>query len=93
MLHGHSVGGTNPSLLRAMAASARVTAYDCVFNREVTAGHARWFVDEAGVATAVTAGERQPDTRGRALRARAEHDYRWEDVIAGYADLCARLSP
>lgn len=93
VLHGHSVGGTNPSLLRAMGASARVTAYDCVFNREVTAGHARWFVDEAGVATAVTADERQPDNRGHALRARAEHDYRWEDVIAGYADLCARLSP
>ncbi len=50
VLHGHSVGGTNPSLLRAMGASARVTAYDCVFNREVTGGHACWFVDEAGAA-------------------------------------------
>ena len=34
-VHGHSVGGTNPSLLRAMGAGAPVMAFDCVFNREV----------------------------------------------------------
>ena len=57
LLHGHSVGGTNPSLLRAMGASTRITAFDCVFNREVTAGHARWFTEEAGVVAAVEADE------------------------------------
>ncbi len=36
-IHGHSVGGTNPSLLRAMGAGAPVLAFDCEFNREVTA--------------------------------------------------------
>lgn len=92
VLHGHSVGGTNPSLLRAMGARARVTAYDCVFNREVTGGHARWFVDEPGVASAVVADEQAPDDRGRLGRVRAERDYRWDDVIAGYARLCARLA-
>ena len=40
-VHGHSVGGTNPSLLRAMGAGAPVLAYDVEFNREVTAGQAR----------------------------------------------------
>lgn len=34
-VHGHSVGGTNPSLLRAMGAGAPVLAFDCSFNREV----------------------------------------------------------
>ena len=34
-VHGHSVGGTNPSLLRAMGAGAPVMAFDCLFNREV----------------------------------------------------------
>lgn len=34
-VHGHSVGGTNPSLLRAMGAGAPVLAFDCHFNREV----------------------------------------------------------
>src|SRR3954447_9218331 len=34
-LHGHSVGGTNPSLLRAIGAGAAVLAYDVDFNHEV----------------------------------------------------------
>jgi glycosyltransferase involved in cell wall biosynthesis len=36
-LHGHSVGGTNPSLLRAIGAGAAVLAFDVDFNREVVA--------------------------------------------------------
>ncbi len=34
-VHGHSVGGTNPSLLRAIGAGAPVVAFDVDFNREV----------------------------------------------------------
>ena len=33
--HGHSVGGTNPALVQAMACGAPVVARDTVFNREV----------------------------------------------------------
>ena len=91
VLHGHSVGGTNPSLLRAMGATARVTAYDCVFNREVTAGNALWFTDESGVAAAVERDEVAPDDRGVALRERAQTAYRWDDVLDGYAQLCEEL--
>jgi glycosyltransferase involved in cell wall biosynthesis len=35
-LHGHSVGGTNPSLLEAMGAGNIIIAHDNIFNREVT---------------------------------------------------------
>ena len=41
-LHGHSVGGTNPSLLRAMGAGAPIIAYDVVFNRETAEDAARY---------------------------------------------------
>ena len=92
VLHGHSVGGTNPSLLRAMGAAAPITAYDCVFNREVAGGDALWFTDEVGVAAAVTADDRARDARGSGGQRRAEIFYRWDDVIDGYAALCARLS-
>ena len=33
--HGHSVGGTNPSLLEAMASNALIIAHDNIFNRSV----------------------------------------------------------
>jgi glycosyltransferase involved in cell wall biosynthesis len=40
-LHGHSVGGTNPSLLKAMGYGNAIAALDTVFNREV--------LDDAGL--------------------------------------------
>ena len=44
-LHGHSVGGTNPSLLEAMACSNFVVAHDNVFNREVTENQGWYFAN------------------------------------------------
>jgi len=41
--HGHSVGGTNPALLEAMAASSFVFAHDNVFNRDVLENNAFFF--------------------------------------------------
>jgi glycosyltransferase involved in cell wall biosynthesis len=48
--HGHSVGGTNPSLLEAMAASALVCAHDNVFNREVLNDEGFYFKNKYDVA-------------------------------------------
>ena len=49
-LHGHSVGGTNPSLLRAMGAGNAVIAYDVAFNREVLDVQGWFFGDADDVA-------------------------------------------
>ena len=45
-LHGHSVGGTNPSLLEAMAAGCFVLAHDNIFNRAVLRENA-WYYPTA----------------------------------------------
>jgi redox-sensing transcriptional repressor len=47
------VGGTNPSLLRAIGAGATVVAYDVDFNREVVADAGRYFATPADVAQQV----------------------------------------
>ncbi|MBE0641942.1 MAG: DUF1972 domain-containing protein, partial [Bacteroidales bacterium] len=49
-LHGHSGGGTNPSLLEAMADGTLIAAHDNVFNREVLAGHGYFFRNENDLA-------------------------------------------
>lgn len=43
--HGHSVGGTNPSLLEAMGSRNLCVCHDNPFNREVVQGHGLFFVD------------------------------------------------
>lgn len=42
--HGHSVGGTNPSLLEAMASGARIVAHDNPYNRSVLNNKGDYFI-------------------------------------------------
>jgi glycosyltransferase involved in cell wall biosynthesis len=93
-LHGHSVGGTNPSLLRAMGAGAPITAIDVVFTREVLGGCGEFFRTAAEVAQGVDEVESDPATawqRGCRGRERAERNYNWDSVAAGYERLCVSL--
>jgi glycosyltransferase involved in cell wall biosynthesis len=45
-LHGHRVGGTNPSLVEALGAGCAVIAHDNLFNRWVAGESASYFKDE-----------------------------------------------
>ncbi len=51
--HGHSVGGTNPSLLEAMACGCRIIAHDNQFNNTVLNGDALYFSDPEGLKAAM----------------------------------------
>ncbi|WP_336921881.1 DUF1972 domain-containing protein [Aquipuribacter sp. SD81] len=89
-LHGHSVGGTNPSLLRAAGAAAPVTAFDVAFNREVVAEEGRYFSTADHVAEALHEAEDDPSaTAGRGRRARelVLRRYCWDAVTEDYEQL------
>ena len=93
-LHGHSVGGTNPSLLRAMGAGAPITAFDVVFDRETAGDAARYVRTALDVSSAIKADERDPASataRGQLGRSRATDRYVWEVVARAYEALCERL--
>ncbi|MEO7016873.1 MAG: DUF1972 domain-containing protein [Leifsonia sp.] len=93
-LHGHSVGGTNPSLLRALGAGTSTIAFDVSFNREVVGASGTYFADVAGVAEAVDAAEADPQTvaeRSRLALDRAR-DYDWDAVADAYERLCLGLA-
>jgi len=47
--HGHSVGGTNPSLLEAMAAKCLIAAHDNGFNRSTLCDNALFFSNATDV--------------------------------------------
>jgi glycosyltransferase involved in cell wall biosynthesis len=68
--HGHSVGGTNPALVQAMALGAPILALDTVYNREVLGAGHQHFVQADGSAIAGEWGGRTATTRGgRSARA------------------------
>lgn len=93
--HGHSVGGTNPALVQAMACGAPIVARDTVFNREVL-GDAGQFVEPNSDAIATTIqsllrdGSRQTALSSAAL-GRAKRSYSWESVCKAYELALHRL--
>jgi glycosyltransferase involved in cell wall biosynthesis len=94
-VHGHSVGGTNPSLLRAMGAGTAALAYDVVFNREVLGADGLFFRDADDLSHLIDLAEAHPDDlacRGARLRGRAAEVYRWDDVADRYERLCTALA-
>ncbi len=94
-LHGHSVGGTNPSLLRAMGAGTAITAFDVDFNREVAGALGRYFADSDAVRALVSRSE--SDRAGEAARGSLSRDavaarYNWDLVTDGYEQLAVKLA-
>ncbi len=89
-MHGHSAGGTNPSLLEAMGCRNLVFAHDNPFNRE-TLGDCGIFFDCSPTLTqAIERVERDGRSAERLRRdaaSRALARYQWPDVIASYAAL------
>lgn len=93
-LHGHSVGGTNPSLLRAIGGGTATIAYDVAFNREVLGGAGRYFTTADDVGVRVAEAEGDPAgcaDRGQALAERAAL-YDWDEVTDGYEQLAFDLA-
>tara|TARA_R110002096_G_scaffold434488_1_gene656203 strand:- start:4467 stop:5558 length:1092 start_codon:yes stop_codon:yes gene_type:complete len=91
--HGHSVGGTNPSLLEAMASSALIVAHDNPFNKAILNDDAFYFNDiqscEFIFNLKVIAQERAhfiEENRKKIL-----NEYNWTKIIATYETLFTTL--
>lgn len=55
--HGHSVGGTNPSLLEAMACNCNIVAHNNIFNKNVLFGNGLYFNDAADLNEIISNGK------------------------------------
>jgi len=87
-LHGHSVGGTNPSLLKAMGYGNCILALDTVFNREVLADGGIFFPRDAGeLSGMIREIETDPEKVAELRRKGPERilaNYTWEKIASQY---------
>lgn len=84
--HGHSVGGTNPSLLEAMASEALIAAHNNPFNKAVLTSDAYYFSNAADVRQLVENVQRKDTERNMVnnnLR-KIQYQFNWEKVIDQY---------
>lgn len=90
-VHGHSAGGTNPSLLESMGCGSPVVAHDNPFNRETLDGAAIFWTGESELATALRACERAPreelQALGRRGLERVAERFSWDRIAGRYAEL------
>jgi len=89
-IHGHQVGGTNPSLVEALGAGNAVIAHDNRFNRWVAGSSAAYFADEAELAGLLDQllqdGERLTAMQKGSLL-RFEQGLTWPMILAQYEHL------
>ncbi|MCZ9882307.1 glycosyltransferase [Arthrobacter sp. B2a2-09] len=86
--HGHSVGGTNPALVQAMANGAPIIARDTVYNREVLANAGEFCnpnpQDIERAIRRVMDSEVLQNDLSAAAKARLHDGYTWESVCSRY---------
>ena len=87
-LHGHSVGGTNPALLRGMGYGACVLALDTAFNREALGDAGMYFrADHDSVAALIDEVDSMSSAvaaLGEMGQARIAERYTWDGVADQY---------
>lgn len=84
--HGHSVGGTNPSLLEAMACQCTIVAHDNVFNKAILMNSSHYFKDEKDVAEIIdaTPDEHVINEARMANLEKIKSIYSWPIIIDSY---------
>lgn len=90
--HGHEVGGTNPSLLEALASTDLNLLLDVGFNREVAGDGALYWTKEAGdLASLIAEADRMQAGQIEALGERAHRRiakyYSWDHITERYEQI------
>jgi glycosyltransferase involved in cell wall biosynthesis len=95
-LHGHEVGGTNPSLVKAMGCGNTAIALDTPFNTEVMGGNGlTWEKRDGSLAERIRWAEDHPDelaTIGERARQRVRDHYTWDAVAQAHDRYFRRLA-
>ena len=87
-VHGHSAGGTNPSLVEAMGLGLPIIAFSVNYNIETTYGKAVYFKDEDELYSLLR--ELQPaelDEIAITMKNIAKTHYSWANISQKYAEL------
>lgn len=88
-LHGHTVGGTNPSLIEALGSTDLNLLVDVGFNKEVAEDCALYWSHETGslarlIDQADTMNAEQIDEMGKKAKNRVAEEYTWERICGMY---------
>ena len=82
-IHGHSAGGTNPSLVEAMFFGRPILSFDVVYNRETTKNKAHYYTNADDLLQLIEQGV----DNGKELKQIASEEYTWSKIAKEYEAL------
>ena len=87
-IHGHSAGGTNPSLVEAMYLELPIIAYDVNFNRYTTRDRALYFLDNKELNKIVNnLDNEERNNCSNNMKKIANKSYTWKKIVSEYEKL------
>ena len=91
-VHGHSAGGTNPSLCEAMYLGLPILAYSNGYNENTTNFCAKYFKDADDLCQMVkTINKDELDAMRPKMKQYADKNYRWEGIAREYEKLFEQI--
>ncbi len=94
-IHGHRVGGTNPSLVEALGVGSAVLAHDNHFNRWVAGNSAHYFADEMSLATEfdrLLTDDQEIERMRTVSKVIFAERFTWSGVLKQYEELLLKWS-
>jgi len=94
-IHGHSVGGTNPSLLEAAISKNVIMAHDNNFNREVCGTAAIYFKNEVELSRKMKSVNKHRQSYLKLkddVYHHVKNNYSWNKITEGYNSLFQEIS-
>ncbi|MGY1576816.1 beta 1-4 rhamnosyltransferase Cps2T [Pediococcus pentosaceus] len=96
-LHGHSVGGTNPSLLEALASTGLNLLYNVGFNKEVAESSALYWNKETGSLSSLInftdrLEEKEINKLDELSTSRISDNYSWNKIVNDYEKLFKKVN-
>ena len=85
-IHGHSAGGTNPSLVEAMNFGLPIIAYDCIYNRATTEGKCLYWKNQDNIRTIIEK-TMNFSSLATAMKEFGVQLYKWERIANQYNSL------
>ncbi len=83
--HGHSVGGTNPSLLEAMASNSLICAHDNIFNKSILNCDSFYFSSSEHVSKLIDGKKKTTDNKFIRINLnKIKELYSWDKIINNY---------
>lgn len=86
-VHGHSAGGTNPSLVEAMNLGLPILAFDCVYNRATTQEKCLYWKESDDIVGIINSRKDDLKTIAANMKEIGQREYSWKNIANQYNSL------